>query len=51
MFMKHYAPNRCEPSIDVIMKIGVRGGCEPRTELIVKNEGGGPVGGVGSGWW
>ena len=26
MFMKHYAPNRCEPSIEVIMKIGRVGG-------------------------
>ena len=26
MFMKHYAPNRCEPSIEVIVKIGVRPG-------------------------
>ena len=24
IFMKHYAPNRCEPSIEVIMKIGVQ---------------------------
>ena len=24
MFMKHYAPNRCEPSIEVIMKMGVQ---------------------------
>ena len=22
MFMKQYAPNRCEPSIEVIMKMG-----------------------------
>ena len=26
MFMKHYAPNRCEPSIEVIMKMGVQWG-------------------------
>ena len=26
MFMKHYAPNRCEPSIEVIMKMGVQYG-------------------------
>ena len=26
MFMKHYAPNRCEPSILVIVKMGVRPG-------------------------
>ena len=25
MFMKYYAPNRCEPSIEVIMKIGSNG--------------------------
>ena len=52
MFMKHYAPNRCEPSIEVIMKMGVQwgwgsgvlrveggqGGCEyeRRIEVIVK---------------
>ena len=24
MFVKHYAPNRCEPSIEVIMKMGVQ---------------------------
>ena len=26
MFLKHYAPNRCEPSIEVIMKMGVQWG-------------------------
>ena len=26
MFMKHYAPNRCEPCIEVIVKMGVRPG-------------------------
>ena len=26
VFMKHYAPNRCEQSIEVIMKIGVQWG-------------------------
>ena len=26
MFMKHYAPNRCEPSIEVIMKMGIQWG-------------------------
>ena len=40
MFMKHYAPNRCEPSIEVIMQMGVKwggqGGCERRIEAIVK---------------
>ena len=24
MFMKQYAPNRCEPNIEVIVKMGVR---------------------------
>ena len=26
MFMKHYAPNRCEPSIEVIVERGPTGG-------------------------
>ena len=26
MFIKHYAPTRCEPSIEVIVKLGVRPG-------------------------
>ena len=26
MLMKHYAPNRCEPSIEGIVKMGVRPG-------------------------
>ena len=26
MFMKHYALNRCEPSIEVLMKMGVQWG-------------------------
>ena len=26
MFMKHYAPNRCVPSIEVIMTMGVQWG-------------------------
>ena len=35
LFMKHYAPNRCEPRIEVFVKMGVRlggraGGYEPR---------------------
>ena len=49
MFMKHYAPNRFEPSIEVIMKMGVQwggggwgcqGGCERerRIEVFVKME-------------
>ena len=24
MFMKHYAPNKCEPNIEFIMKMGVQ---------------------------
>ena len=33
MFMKHYVPNRCEPRIEVNVKMGVRswgrgGGCQ-----------------------
>ena len=48
MFMKHYVPNRCEPSIEVIVEIGVQweggrgwvgggqGGCERRSEVILK---------------
>ena len=49
MFMKHYAPNICEPSIEVIIKMGVQlgeggqgfggggqDGCERRSEVIVK---------------
>ena len=42
MFMKHYAPNRCEPSIEALnFSRGDQGRCEH------KNSGGG--GGVGSG--
>ena len=56
--MKHYAPNRCEPSIEVIMKLavqrgsgfgrGCQGGCERdrRIEVIVKIK---KIGGGGSG--
>ena len=47
MFMKHYAPNICEPSIEVFVKwmsnqgVGEGGGqgqsgCEQRIEFIVK---------------
>ena len=66
MSMKHYAPNRCEPSIVVIMKMGSngglggQGGCERRIEVFVKSEknsgGGGGRGATGesgrsgSGW-
>ena len=45
--MKHYAPNRCEPSFEVIMKMGSnggggQGGCEreQRIKVIVKIQGG-----------
>ena len=41
--MKHYAPNRCEPRIEVIVKMHKKsgwgrgqGGCEPRIEVIMK---------------
>ena len=37
MFMKHYAPNRCEPSIDALnWGGGGKGGCELRSEVFVK---------------
>ena len=37
MFIKHYAPNRYEPRIEVIVKMGVRpGGMGERFEDIVK---------------
>ena len=37
MFMKQYAPNRCEPRIEVIVKMQKsRGGCEPTIEFFVK---------------
>ena len=60
MFMKHYAPNRCEPRIEVIMKMGVqwRGlgfgggvqvGCERRIEVIVEMQKKSRGGGGGSG--
>ena len=38
MFMKHYAPIRCEPSIEVIVNLGVQ------------PSGGGGGGGGGGGW-
>ena len=49
MFIKHYAPNRCGPSIEVIMKIDVgggggggrvggEGGCARRIEVFVKSK-------------
>ena len=65
IFMKHYAPNRCEPRIKVIVKMGVRlelgggggqGGCERRIEAMVKCKKKSGVGvqvvtgGGGSGW-
>ena len=39
MFMKHYAPNRCEPSIEALNSRGEGGGqgrCEQRSEVFVK---------------
>ena len=38
MFMKHYAPNRCEPSIEYRGGGGggVQGRCERRSEVFVK---------------
>ena len=54
MFMKHYAPNRCEPSIEALTfggRGGGRGRCERRCEVFVKILFGGRVGGdqVGGG--
>ena len=61
MFMKYYAPNRCELSIKVMMKMGVQwggrvfvgcqGGCEREQmiEVIVKIQKTNPVGGGGGG--
>ena len=55
MFMKHYAPNRCEPSIEALnFGEGDQGRCERRSEVFVNKKktfffwGGG---GVGSGGW
>ena len=38
MFMKHYAPNRCEPSIEALnfRGRGDQGRCERRSEVFVK---------------
>ena len=39
MFMKHYAPNRCEPSIKALnfrVGRGDQGRCELRSEVFVK---------------
>ena len=39
MFIKHYAPNRCEPKIIIVKmakKVGGQVGCETRIEVIVK---------------
>ena len=42
MFMKHYAPNRCEPSIEALNfgggggGMGDQGRCERRSEVFVK---------------
>ena len=55
MFMKHYAPNRCEPSIEALNFRGDRGDqgrCERRIEVLVKikKKKMWGRGGVGSGW-
>ena len=38
MFMKHYAPNICEPSIEALNfgGGGDQGRCEPRSKVFVK---------------
>ena len=38
MFMKHYAPNRCQPSIEALnfRGEGDQGRCERRSEVFVK---------------
>ena len=38
IFMKHYAPNRCEPSIEALNYggRGDQGRCERRSEVFVK---------------
>ena len=36
MFMKHYVPNRCEPSIEALNFGGDQGRCERRSEVFVK---------------
>ena len=37
MFMKHYAPNKCEPSIEALnFGRGDQGRCERRSEVFVK---------------
>ena len=63
MFMKHYAPNRCEPSIEALnfRGRGDQGRCEQRSGVFVKihkkkffflggGGGGGRVGWGGTGW-
>ena len=63
MFMKHYAPNRYAPSIEVIIKMGVQwgecgqglggggqDGCERRSEVIVNIQKKSGEGGFRSGW-
>ena len=46
MFMKHYAPNRCEPRIEVIVKMWIRlgrggGGVDVNEEFVILGGGGG----------
>ena len=62
MFMKHYAPNKCEPSIEALnfnFGVGVRASarCERRGVFCVNSKkkyffffGGGGGGGGGGGW-
>ena len=55
MFMKHYAPNRCEPSIKALncRGSGGSGQMERRSEVFVKIQkkmGGGEWGGSGGSW-
>ena len=57
MFMKHYAPNRCEPSIETLNfgggggggEVGDQGRCERRSEVFVKFQNKKKLGGMGSG--
>ena len=51
MFMKHYAPNRCEPSIEALnfRGRGDQGRCERRSEVFVKIQKKNIFGGEGGG--
>ena len=48
MFMKHYAPHRCEPRIEVIVKMGVWPGDMNQEYIIVKMHKNGREGWSGS---